>query len=538
MAKSHPDPAARKAYFAGGGVASLAAAAYLIRDGKIPGRNITVYEEMKVSGGCLDGTHVPEKGYVIRGGRMMDKEAYTCTYDLFSFIPSLDNPGKTVTDEILDFNRKIQTRSRARLVDREHRKLDVTSMGFSPKDRLAFVKLMQVSEDSLGTQRIDEWFEPAFFETNFWYMWCTTFAFQPWHSLAEFKRYLHRFIHEFPKIHTLAGVWRTPFNQYDSMTLPLQKWLESQGVHFVMNTRVTDIDFNPDRSATTAERIHAVRDGRETTVEVGRDDLVFMINGSMASASDIGSMKSAPAMKDKTADGAWRLWETIARKRPHFGRPSNYADRLHESNWESFTCTLTDRTFFDRMEKFSGNKPGTGALVTFKDSNWLMSIVLAYQPHFRGQPEGVQVFWGDGLFPDRVGNYVQKKMSDCTGEEILTELCWHLGFMDDLPGILQSAQCVPCYMPYIGSQFLTRGKGDRPQVVPKGSVNFAFLGQYAELPRDVVFTVEYSVRTAQTAVFQLLGLKKRVSPLYRGDLDPRVLVRSFLTMHRKTRKAA
>src|ERR1700712_5300752 len=58
------------------------------------------------------------------------------------------------------------------------------------------------------------------------------FAFQPWHSAVEFKRYLHRFIQEFPRINSLAGVDRTPYNQYDSIILPIETYLKAQGVQF------------------------------------------------------------------------------------------------------------------------------------------------------------------------------------------------------------------------------------------------------------------------------------------------------------------
>ena len=129
------------------------------------------------------------------------------------------------------------------------------------------------------------------------------------------------------------------------------------------------------------------------------------------------------------------------------------------------------------MIQFSGNQPGTGGLVTFKDSNWLMSIVLACQPHFPNQPAGVQVFWGYALFPDRVGNFVPKPMAECNGAEILRELCGHLRFD---PETVESANCIPCRMPYITSMFMPRVRGDRPLPVPRGSKNLAFVSQFVE----------------------------------------------------------
>lgn len=519
-----------QAYFIGGGIAALAGAAFLIRDGHMPGANIHILEELKISGGGLDGVGSPETGYVIRGGRMLNDETYECTWDLLKTIPSLQDPDRSVRDEIVAFNRKIRTRARARLVDGNGAIVDVSSMGFSNQDRLELAKLMAVPEDSLGPARINQWFGPAFFTTNFWYMWATTFAFQPWHSLIEFKRYLHRFIHEFPRIHTLAGVRRTPYNQYDSLVLPLLKWLKAHGVRLEMSTRVEDLDFKPSKTEYTVTRLHCTRDGERREIAIHPGDLVFVTNGSMVEGSSLGSMSAPPRPDGKGS--SWRLWENIANKQPGLGDPGVFADHIPESLWESFTVTCHDPAFFQLMEDFSGNPPGTGALVTFKESNWLMSIVLAYQPHFINQPEDVRVFWGYGLFPNEPGNFVQKKMTECSGAEILTELCSQLRFTAQLPLILKTANCIPCLMPFITSQFLARSRQDRPPVVPPGSTNLAFIGQFCEIPDDVVFTVEYSVRSAQTAVYTLLGLDKEIPPIYPGQFDVRVLFDSFIAMFR------
>ncbi len=496
-----------KAYLVGGGIASLACAAFLIRDGHFPGSKIHLFEESDKTGGSLDAQGSPKDGYIHRGGRMFDEEAYTCTYDLLSSIPALGDPSISIKDEMDAFNRRVKTSAHARLVENGE-KIDASSPGFSASDRFDLIKLMGLPEAIIGRRRITDYFAPSFFETNFWFEWCTTFAFQPWHSAIEFKRYLLRFLHEFPRIDTLAGVRRTPYNQYETIVLPLVRWLREQGVHFEMNTEVTDLDFMPSEALRekTVERIQYRRDGTGGEIVVGKDDYVFVTIGSMTADATLGSMSVAPRLATTKSGGSWALWERLARKQPNFGRPSVFDDHPQESLWESFTLTLRDPTFFRLMETFTGNVPGTGALVTFKDSNWLMSVVLPHQPHFMHQPADVNVCWGNGLFPEKLGNYVKKRMSDCTGAEILTELCSHLKFNGQLPRILETSTCIPCLMPYITSQFLARTRGDRPLVVPEGATNIAFLGQFCEIPGDVVFTVEYSVRSAQTAVYTLLRL--------------------------------
>ena len=524
-------PASRHAYLVGGGIASLAAAAFLLRDGQLPGANIHIFEEAELIGGSLDAAGQADQGYVMRGGRMLNF-SYRCTYELLDSIPSLEHAGKSVHDDIIAFNEQLKTYALARVVDRAGHIVDVSSMGFAEADRLALVELLAMPEHLLGTKRVDEWFKPGFFETNFWFMWATMFAFQPWHSLVEFKRYLLRFLQEFPRIDTLAGVDRTPYNQFDSIVLPILAWLQGQGVDFRLGSQVTDLDFAPHADTKTVERLHYTRDQSSQTQDVQPHDLVLVTNGSMTANSTLGTMTTAPVLNAAPGDGAWALWETLAQKYSDFGRPYVFDQRLEESTWESFTVTSHGTLFFDSMEKFSGNKAGTGALVTLKDSNWLLSVVLAYQPHFIDQPAGVTVFWGYGLFPDRVGDYVPKKMSDCSGEEILTELLNHLHFTEQLPAIIAEANCIPALLPYITSQFLTRAPGDRPQVVPAGSTNFAFLGQFTELPDDVVFTVEYSVRSAQLAVYELLKLDKQPPAIYKGQHNPKVLYEALQTMHR------
>jgi oleate hydratase len=515
-----------KAYLVGGGIASLAAAAYLIRDGAVPGANISIFEESDILGGSLDGVESTDHNYVIRGGRMLTEEAYTCLFDLLSFIPSLTTPDTSVKDEIHEFNNRISTHSHSRLV-KYGKKIDASVMGLSNKDRIDLIAIMATSEDTLGSKRIEDVFERSFFKTNFWYMWCTTFAFQPWHSAVEMKRYLIRFIQEFPRLHTLVSIWRTPLNQYDSIVRPIVEWLMGHGVKMALSSKVTGLDFKRSPDGKSVEKIHYLHNGVQDQITVGSNDLVFVTNGSMTASSSLGSMTSPPTLGTKEESGSWALWESLAKDHSEFGNPAAFNSNISESKWLSFTATLRDPAFFSLMEKFTGDPAGTGGLVTFIDSNWLMSIVLPHQPHFVNQPKDVDVFWGYGLFPDEVGNYVNKKMSDCTGLDILEELSYQLRFDVQIPLISRTSTCIPCMMPFITSQFMPRVKGDRPLVRPTGTTNIAFIGQYCEMPDDVVFTVEYSVRSAQTAVFSLLHLDKEVSPLYKAQHHIEVLLNSL-----------
>ena len=519
----------RKAWLIGSGIGSLSAAAFMIRDAGMVGSNITIFETLAVRGGSLDGAGTAEAGYSVRGGRMLTTDNYECTWGLFKSIPSLTKPEISVYDETVAFNTAHVAHSQARLIDCNRAIMDVTTMGFSMADRIELLKLAEASEEKLGISPITDWLSPPFFTTNFWYMWQTTFAFQPWHSAVEFKRYLHRFIKEFTRIETLAGVKRTVYNQYDSLVQPLVNWLEEQGVQFRMGCTVTDIAFKPGAAKLTVTGLTCSEGGHISSISVGDNDPVIFQNASMTDASSLGSMTTAPARLTKADSRGWELWEKISEGRPEFGNPSAFNSSIAESYWASFTVTLHDTAFFDRMQALSGNVAGTGGLVTFKDSNWLMSVVLAHQPHFANQPADVQVFWGYALHPDRIGNFVAKPLADCSGAEILQELCGHLNF--DMATTFAVANCIPCRMPYITSMFMPRSHTDRPLPVPETSNNFAMVSQFVEIPEDVVFTVEYSVRAAQMAVYQLLCIDKEIPPILHHDKSVKVnfdaLVKAF-----------
>ena len=525
--------AERKAYFIGGGLGNLAGAAYLIRDCKMPGKQITIFEGMPILGGSNDGIGTPEKGFVCRGGRMLNEETYENFWELFRSIPSLDNPGRSVTEEILNFDHAHPTCAKARLIGKDGKILDVKSMGFTQGERMALFRLIYTPEEKLDDMTIEGWFAdmPHFFTTNFWYMWQTTFAFQKWSSLFEFRRYMRRMILEFSRIETLEGVTRTPLNQYDSIIRPLEAYLRKQGVVFSQNCTVTDIDF-ADGEGITVKTLHLMDNGIERAVDLNQGDICIMTNACMTDSSTLGDLHTpAPAPVLRPISG--ELWSKVAAKKTGLGNPYPFFSDVHETNWESFTVTSKGNKLLKQIENYSGNIPGSGALMTFKDSSWLMSIVVAAQPHFINQPMDQTVFWGYGLYTDRTGDYVKKPMKDCTGEELLVELLHHLHMEERREELLADVvNVIPCMMPYVDAQFQPRKMTDRPRVVPAGSTNFAMVSQFVEIPDDMVFTEEYSVRAARMAVYTLMGVDKPICPVTPYIKDPKVLAKAVHTSYR------
>lgn len=509
----------------GGGIAGLASAAYLVREGGVPGAQIHVLDAAQ-PGGSLDAGGSPAQGYSMRGSRMFGP-AYVLMYELLDGIPSLDDPAKSIAQDTFEFWQASPWYDRARLVE-QGRVVDPTDWRLRNRDRADLAKFMLRGEDELDAKRIDECFEAPFFESNFWFMWSSMFGFETWHSAVELRRYLLRFLRLFPDLETMQIIQSTRYNGHDSIVRPMLRWLEAQGVQVETGVQVTDLHFAPgDDGLKAVQRIDVLRDGRPEQIPLGADDLVIATLGSMTAGSSLGSMEAAPAADPAGDGGAWSLWKRLAGKNRVFGRPWAFCGNPEQTTWITFTVTDSDPRFFRLMEAFSGSPAGQGGLVTLKDSSWRLTFHLYPSPAFAGQPEGVGVWWGYGLFPDRIGDHVRKPMSQCSGREILVELFSHLGLQAQTPALLASSNCIPCRLPYTTSQFMPRARGDRPDVIPAGTSRFAVVGQYCEIPANVVYTVEYSVHAARLAVTALLGLDAPVPAAYEGLDHPNALVEAL-----------
>jgi oleate hydratase len=517
-----------KVYLVGAGISSLSSAVYCINDGHILGTNIYIFEQSSALGGCLDAAGTPDTGYSLRGERMFS-EGYTAMSNFLSQLPSLTYPGLTLNDEYVAFNAVVKTDAKARLIDTNRSIVDL-SMLISKQDLTTMSVLMDLPESVIGDRRIEDFFSNDFFQSNYWYLWSSSFAFQPWHSAVEFKRYLYRFMDCVPHLRDLGSALRSQYNQYDSFVLPTVRWLQQNGVHFVMNRKVVDLGFTASGipGNRRVNQVYCVDNAASTnplpgSVAVGEGDYVFVTLGSMVESSAIGDNDHPAKLLGKKDGGAWTLWETLAKKATHheFGSPQVFDDRIAQSKWVSYTVTIrdTNKAFLKAFEAKTGNVPGESGINTFKGSAWSMSIVLPHQPFLVNQPDDVVVFWGDGLTANKKGDYVNKTLEEATGKDILAEIVGHLGID---PQTVTNAIVRPAMMPFITSQFLTRSLGDRPQVVPSGVTNLGLMGQFVEIPFDTVFTVDYSIRSAQMATYTLFKLQKLANPVPAYWLDPAI----------------
>lgn len=531
----------KSAYIIGSGLAGLSAAVFLVRDAQMKGENIHILEELPVAGGSLDGAKRPNAGFVVRGGREMENH-FECLWDMYRSIPSLEIPGASYLDEYYWLDKEDPNSSNCRLIYNRGDRLPSDGQYGLGKCANEIVKLIMTPEKELQGETIEEFFSDDFFKTNFWTYWATMFAFEKWHSAAEMRRYAMRFIHHIDGLPDFTALKFNKYNQYESMVKPLLAYLKDHGVQFEYDCHVDNVVVDHEGKQKVAKKIVMTKNGEQSDIDLTPDDIVFVTNGSITESSTYGDQNTpAPITHDKGS--SWKLWENLAKQDPDFGHPDVFCENLPERSWfVSATATLENKKiapYFERLTKRSlyDGKVNTGGIITVVDSNWELSFTIHRQPHFKSQNPDQIVVWIYALYSDTEGNYIKKRVVDCTGKEIAEEMLYHLGVPESQISELASEEnmnTVPVYMPYITSYFMPRHDGDRPDVVPEGSVNIAFIGNFAESPtRDTVFTTEYSVRTAMEAVYTLLNVDRGVPEVFDSIYDIRQLLRAMYYMSDK-----
>ena len=522
----------KSAYIIGSGLAALTAACYLVRDGQMKGEHVHILEKEQLAGGACDGWKYEDVGYVMRGGREMDNH-FEVMWDLFHSIPSIETEGVSVLDEYYWLNKEDPNYSLCRAtVNRGEDAHTDGKFDISDKGAMEIMKLFFTPEEDLQDKKITDFFDDEVLNSNFWLYWRTMFAFENWHSALEMKRYIQRYIHHIGGLPDFKALRFTKYNQYESMILPMIKYLESFGVQFHFGVKVVNVQFDCKPERKLATRIDIIRDGQEESIDLTENDLVFITNGGCVENSTMGSQnKPAEFRPEIKAGGGWDMWRKIAAQDPAFGNPDKFCGNPELCNWMSATVETLDQRIIPYIKKICKRDPFTGkvvtgGIVTVKDSSWLLSWTINRQPQFREQPKDHCLVWVYALFSDKPGDYIKKPMRECTGKEICMEWLYHLGVPEnEIEDMAEhSANTVPVMMPYIDAFFMPRAIEDRPKVVPDGAVNFAFLGQFAELPRDTIFTTEYSMRTGMEAVYTLLNVDRGVPEVWGSVFDIRALL--------------
>lgn len=529
----------KSAYIIGTGLAGLTAAFYLVRDGQMKGEHVHLLEKLDLAGGSCDGRKDVTKGFYMRGGREMDNH-FEVMWDVFRDVPSIETPNVSVLDEYYWLNKHDPNYSLCRATtdcgkdahtDKQF-KLDKASA-------LALSKLFMTPEDQLEDKKISDVLPDSFWNTNFWLYWQTMFAFQRWSSALEMKRYLCRYVHHIDGLPDFSALRFTKYNQYESMILPLVKYLEAHGVTVEYGVDVKNVVIQQKDDKKVAKQIVYVKDGKQQTIDLIEDDLVFVTNGCCTDTSCYGDQTHAPDLSSirNGVGESWDLWKNIAKqaKNGEFGNPDAFCSDYEATNWMSATVATSNEEIIKYIMNVCKRDPRsgkvtTGGIVTVKDStdNWYLSWTINRQPQFKAQDKNTVLVWVYALNTNRPGNYVKKAMRNCTGEEVCREWLYHIGVPTNKINALAKDACntTTCFMPYINAFFQPRKNSDRPLVVPQGAVNFAFIGQFAETPRDTIFTTEYSMRTGMEAVYTLLNVDRGVPEVWGSCYDVRELLRA------------
>jgi oleate hydratase len=523
----------KKAYLIGTGIGALAAGCFLIRDAHMDGSKLTFLEQLDIPGGSLDGQVRQNMGYVSRGGREMGHH-FEVLWSLFSSLPSTEDPNMTVLDYFYYTNYDDPNFSNCRITKNQGERYDNGKFNLGQDLAKELVAFVSIKDEELQNKSIEDIFSEEFLNSDFWTYWRTMFAFENWHSALEMKLYMNRFIHHVGGLPDLSALQFSRHDQYTSFVKPMVKYLEEHGAKFEYGVAVDNVEFSISNDKKVAKRIVATdKSGNNISIDLTENDLVFITNGSITEGSGYGN-DNTPAPFKKELGGCWKLWRNIAAQCDEFGHPDKFCIDPEKSNWESCTVTCHDERVPKYIEKITKRSPYgggtvTGGIVTAIDSSWLMSWTINRQEQYYEQPEKDVVVWVYGLFSDVLGDYIKKPMRDCTGKEITKEWLYHIGVpVDQIEELAKSCTAIPVMMPFITSQFMPREFGDRPYVVPKNAVNFAFLGQFAETlddpGRDTVFTIEYSGRTAMEAVYVLTGVEKGVPEVFASRYDIRYLL--------------
>lgn len=332
-----------KIYIVGSGIAGLATAYYFIRDGRIPGENITFIEQLHLEGGSMDGAGNVNDGYIIRGGREMDF-SYENLWDLFQDIPAVELPEPySVLDEYRLLNDNDPNYSKSRLINNRGQVKDFSKFGLNKKDQLSLVKLLLKKKEDLDDITIEQYFSQTFLESNFWTFWRTMFAFENWHSLLECKLYMHKFLHAIDGMRDFSCLVFPKYNQYDTFIKPLREFLQKKGVQLQFNTLVKDLDLHVDTEGKVVKGLITEQHGEEKIIPVSQDDFVIVTTGSMTEDTAYGNNTTAPILEiDNSTSGmspGWKLWKNLAAKSPIFGHPEKFCSNIEKSSWESATLT-------------------------------------------------------------------------------------------------------------------------------------------------------------------------------------------------------
>ncbi len=511
-------------YISGNSLASLTAAAYLIKDGGYPGKAIHIY-------GMPSAVPTEEYGSIGPFTKAFLHDIDALDNDDFSLDTMLDNIKYTAEPnvKVIDGNGNVRTLSL---------KLDKTLI--KPLSKI-MKKLSSAAPDELNSVTIAEAFgEIEGFETsdlfNFIEM---TFGVRLDNKVSEFLARAEQLITYAPK----AGLYDTMYYDFSMMSV-LSDYLESHGADIHSSAEITGVDADDDR----INAIHLINNGTKMTIYLNKEDFAILDTGTIFDGATEGSYNSASPKPDNEPQ-SMTLWKNASECNDNFGLPELLTSDVQEAM--EFSIVDDNGYLLKKICEKIGEEPDNGISVLFENSNWRMKLTsepYSFIPSVSTDsdkirstvskametngdidetditPEDIEtagiinsesepqpVITVKGVYTGSEGNYINKTMRECTGVELLYEVCCHLGMVDTWENAIDRIKVVmvSC-QPYKFAPLRKAPKYAVPSIRP--CENCVAVSDFipTEAPSG---TIEQQMQSAKRAVNVILGKKdKKIRP--------------------------
>lgn len=490
-------------YIAGGGIAGLSAAFYLIHDCGFPGEAVHIYEASSSVGGIYSAGGSAESGYIAAASAPIRLKNKSNMADMLSKLPSVNLPDMSVADEIKNFCAANPLGSFSRLVDDDCLEADTTVL--SRKTVRAIRSLISAKEEDLLGATIAEYFDehPDFLCSGLWLAISTSYMLKPGSAALELRDLLR--VSDIEELYGAKNAVRTQFNLHETITDALYDYLTARKAEIVTHCRVTDAEIDSETGHVSA--IHLDDKGTAKTFYLNSGDMLLVTNGSASECASLGDYNS-PAYANNEPSAALELWRRLAEKCDSLGDPERFLPNA-DSQIISFTITTRSPLLTELIKQRVSGTNDCGAVTTFTASPWGLTIMCPPQPYFSTQDDDTYVICGWGVNTREQGEYIEKTMEQSSGAEILFELVKLMQLDERWDEITETVvNVIPCIMPYAAASALPCGSGDKPLAVPFKNGNLAFIGRFARLGCGVSGSCEHTVRTAREAAYRLSGMKK------------------------------
>lgn len=504
--ESQPLLPKKNIYIAGGGLAGLSCAFYLIHDCKIPGECIHIFEDSSNLGGKYNiGGNVAD-GYICTTPTLFSSKDKTML-NLLKNIKSCRFDDMTVFEEITDYSNTFPVYENKRLAGKKGK--TQTRLKISILSLNKIKALICERDENLSDISIEKYFSHCkeFLKSNLWEIISSSYYLKKSSSVLELKYVLKNSASYFLELFNMKTTIRSQYNMQETVIDPLADYLKKHNAQILCGCTVNDVDFAENENKITA--LHLNDNGTKKTLYLNSNDLCFITNGAVSECASLGDAAYAADKSEENA-ASISLWKNISLKCNNTGNPDSFIN-TNEGKIVSFTITTDSSLLFDSIEKFTSNTDNSGVMTTFKESPWGLTLVTVPQPYFTSQTDKIYVICGYALNTEANGKYINKTIEQANGSEIFYEIISLLGLKDIYEELADDTiNVIPCVLPYAVSSSIPHSYSDKPLSVSSNYKNFAFIGQFTRTPEGgITHSSEYVVRTSKNAAYQLTKTSKQ-----------------------------